>query len=60
MKRTKVQLKPNFNQFITWTQGPFPLAETFSQDLKCSQVKNFAKVQIEWVPSKDSWESSKF
>ena len=38
MRRTKVQLKPNFNQFITWTQGPFPLAETFSQDLNGSQV----------------------
>ena len=46
MRRTKVQLKPNFNQFITWTQGPFPLAETFSQDLKCSQVENFAKIKI--------------
>ena len=29
MRRTKVQLKPNFNQFITWTQGPFPLVGTF-------------------------------
>ena len=44
MRRTKVQLKPNFNQFITWTQGPFPLAETFSQDLNGSRVKNFAKI----------------
>ena len=45
MRRTKVQLKPNFNQFITWTQGPFPLAETFSQDLNGHEsVKNFTKI----------------